>query len=90
MAVAVMLFLAPAHIIALDSSNTGPAAKSEVSSSPSGSKGADGFVVHNGNGANGYSSWSSRNKSLEVDPAYAHRLFGKWTDPETGKDHTVS
>jgi fimbrial isopeptide formation D2 family protein len=81
---------APAYAAQLDPvSATAPAAKTHLSSSPSGDKGADGFVLRNGNGTDGYSAWDSVDHALNVPEKYASYFLTSWTDAE-GQPHKAT
>ncbi|MDR3225247.1 MAG: isopeptide-forming domain-containing fimbrial protein [Clostridiales Family XIII bacterium] len=73
-AVMILVLAIPAQVFALDSDNTKPAAKGE--------SGQSSFQSHEGY----YSSWSNIDHALKVDPDYAHKPFGKYTDLE-GVEH---
>jgi fimbrial isopeptide formation D2 family protein len=68
---------------------TAPAARSHLTASPSGTKGADGFVLNNGNGEDGYSSWDNADHALNVPEKYASYYLTSWTDAN-GAEHVAA
>jgi fimbrial isopeptide formation D2 family protein len=86
----VALILAPMYASAVDSGDTdGPATKITSGESGTQNKGSEGFFDHNGNGANGWSSWVNKASALEVDPKYAFRPYKEASADEYGPATTT-